>query len=469
MEPFHQLFLGLVAVLLDIAAITLALVRGHRVEGTLAWLLAIITFPVLGALAYFALSSPSIGRVTRRKKAARFALSGRMPRDPEDRDPDEDLLVLCGKATGLPASAGNCVTLLTGAEEAFQRLEEAIRAAQHSIWAEYYIIRRDETGARFLELLRERALAGVEVKLIYDAFGSMRIDAAGLRAIDAAGGRTAAFLPLNPLRRRWAFHLRNHRKLVVVDGKIAFTGGMNVGNEYSGRVRRKGVRPFRDTLMELQGPAVLDLAHVFAEDWVFAAESSIQDPPLPGPLCQPGVQVAVIPSGPDQPRNATSDVYFSTVSRARERVWLQTPYFVPDTPVLQALTTAAMRGVDVRIIIPAKPDVLAVRSSTRFYYPELLASGVRVFEYRSSMIHAKTLLVDRRVSLVGSANVDFRSLRLNFEVSSVMVDEAFCSDLAGRFLADQGQCVEVSRRDVESWSLALRLWHGTARLLSPLL
>ena len=454
---------------LDVVAIGFAVIRGHRVEGTLAWIFAILLIPVGGAVVYFALSSPGIRRTTQRKRASRFALS-RGSVDYGDHPEGEGLLRLCAKATSLPPTSGNQVISLTEQEHgAFPRIEQALGEARSSIWAEYYIIRRDVTGARFLDLLIQRARAGVEVRLIYDAFGSMEIDTDLLGQLREAGGKAVAFLPLNPLRRRWALHLRNHRKLIVVDGSIAFTGGMNVGNEYSGRRRKAGVVPFRDSHLEIHGPAVLDLAHVFTEDWAFATYETLADPPEPEAACCPGSNVAIIPSGPDQIRNATSDVYFAAIAGAHSRIWLTTPYFVPDAPILQGLTTAAMRGVNVRVMVPAHPDVKAVRSSARFYYGELLAAGVHIHEYQPAMLHAKTMVVDGLISLVGSANVDFRSLRLNFEVSSLVVERAFADQMEQRFKEDLAHCAEITLRDVEARTFLQRLRYGTARLLSPLL
>ncbi|MGH9360340.1 MAG: cardiolipin synthase, partial [Thermoanaerobaculia bacterium] len=327
--------------------------------------------------------------------------------------------------------------LLTENDRAFESVERAIGEARRSIWAEFYLIRNDETGRLFLDLLARRAREGLEVRLLYDAFGSFWLDAGLLRGIRRAGGRAEAFLPLNPLRRRWAIHLRNHRKMVIADGEAGFTGGMNMGDEYSGRARRRGgQRHFRDTHLELRGPAVADLAQIFAEDWYFATGEELRPSPPPAPPPGAGSVVAKLPSGPDQDQNASGLVYFSAIASARRRCYVTSPYFIPDAGTSRALVSAALRGVDARVLVPGRSDVALVGPAARSFYPQLVPAGVRVFEYQPRMLHAKTMAVDGAFSVVGSANVDMRSFRLNFEVGALILDSGFARDLEGRFLAD---------------------------------
>ncbi len=463
----QSLWLLAVALLLDLVAIGRALVRGHGVESTLAWILGILALPVIGAVAYLAVANPSIRR-TRRRRAVhvkRRRGGGGVP-DPGD-GADQPLLSAAVAATGYGATPGNDVRLMMDDEDAFRQLEAAIHEARSSVWAEYYIVRDDETGRRFLDLLTERARAGVDVRLLYDAVGSIGLGRERLEAIRQAGGRVEPFLPVNPLRRRWAVHLRNHRKMVLVDGVRAFTGGMNVGDEYSGRARRRGAWFFRDALVSITGPAVADLAAVFADDWSFATGD---EPPLPTAATPgQGSVVAPVPSGPDQRVNASGLVYFTGIATARRRCWLTTPYFVPDQPTLRALVASALRGVDVRVLLPARCDVALAGHAARSYYPELVRAGVRIFEYQPAMLHAKTLVVDDRWAVVGSANVDMRSFRLNFELGVALDAPDLAQDLSRRFHADQGASREIGRADVTGLALATRLGRGLARLASPIL
>lgn len=361
------------------------------------------------------------------------------------------------------------MNLLAGDEHAFQHMEAALAAAKRSIWAEYYIIRNDQTGHRFLDILAAKASEGVEVRLLYDAIGSLGLDAKRLAALSRAGGRLSPFLRVNPLRRRWAVHLRNHRKLIVVDGEVGFTGGMNIGDEYSGRARREKSPYFRDTHLAIRGPAVVDLSAIFVEDWRFATDEALPAParPVPGPAGD--AVVAVVPSGPDQEHNASGLVYFAAITSARHRCYLTSPYFVPDETLLRGLVTAAMRGVDVRILVPERCDVPLVRSVARSYYAPLVRRGVRIYEYQPSMLHAKTLVVDGQWSVVGSANADMRSFRLNFELGVLAVDENFAHLMEQRFEADATDSVEITLRWLSERTHLARVASSAARLLSPLL
>jgi cardiolipin synthase len=478
-HPPTAVWLGLYA--LSLFAILRALTRGHAVPGTLAWILAILMFPGLGAAAYLLVANPSIRRTSRRKRlkaeALRLAIAARVDEGPSAEAAsalspiERSILHLATRLTGLLPSGGNAVELLTENGAAFGRIEQALAAARRSIWAEYYIIQGDETGRRFLEILADRAAAGVDVRLLYDAVGSSRADPARLAAIVAAGGRAEAFLPLNPLRRRWAIHLRNHRKVVVVDGAEGFTGGMNVGNEYSGRARKRRTEPWRDTHLALRGPAVRDLAQTFAEDWHFATDERLLPPPRPKPPPPPpgAAIVAVVPSGPDQEQNANALAYFAGIASARARCYVTSPYFVPDEPTKRALESAALRGVDVRLLVPGRSDVALLRAAARSYYAPLVRAGVRVFEYRPAMLHAKTMAVDGAWGMVGSANLDIRSFRWNFEVGAIAFDPEFARRLEERFLADLAESQEITPQWLGRRRFPTRLRESAARLLSPLL
>jgi cardiolipin synthase len=466
LSQWSGLFWGIVTVL-DLAAILCLLYRGQGVERTLTWLFAVIAFPTLGAIAYFLLADPTIKRTTVRRRRQKTAVhwhcdlaTGECPHSP--------VMSVAFRTTGLEPSAGNLAEILTGDELAFARVEEHLRSARERIWAEYYLIRRDETGHRFLDILTEKAREGVEVRLIYDALGSFRMSRPRLEAITAAGGRCVEFLPLNPLRKRWSVHLRNHRKLIVIDSEVAFTGGMNVGDEYSGRARRRGTLHFSDTHLRLEGPCVDDLEEVFAEDWRFATGETLHFPETQN-HSKGSAAVAIVPSGPDQPRNASQLNYFAGITSARTSVWLTSPYFIPDESILSALIGAALKGVDVRILVPQQCDVLLVGPAGRSYYQQLLAVGIRIFEYLPSMLHAKTMVIDEQLALVGSANIDIRSFRLNFEVGALIDDPAVAATLRERFLSQIRDSREINLRMVQEWSFPKRLQHGAARLFSPFL
>lgn len=454
--------------ILDLFAIARALVRGHGVTSTVAWICGVIAFPGVGALAYLLLANPSIRRTVRRRAAASTSTASAAGAPSPVPADDRRLSTLAAELTGFAPTAGNRVSLLVEEVGAFEEIEAALAQARETIWAEYYIVKNDETGHRFLELLAERARAGVRVLLLCDAVGSMGLDAGRLRAIRAAGGRVEPFLPLNPLRRRWSVHLRNHRKLIVVDGTVAFTGGMNVGDEYSGRSKRRGGQHFRDTHLAIEGPAVRQYAELFVEDWKFATDEALTI--ADRPRSAPGSSIVCpLPSGPDQILNASAHVFFAGIMSARSRCFLTTPYFVPDEPTIRALVTAAQSGVDVRVLVPARCDVRIVGAAARSYYRELVRGGVRIFEYRPSMLHAKSMVVDDRWGLVGSANVDMRSFRLNFEIGALVMDKSFAELMARRFLEELDASIEITPESLSSVGIHRQLLQGAARLLSPIL
>lgn len=446
--------------------------RRRGANDTLAWLFAIAAFPVVGALAYFALANPHVQRPKRRKIEAAQRVRGENPPPAElptqlDCSPAvRSVLQGMTRATLLPPTTGNRVALLTDNAAAFSAKELAMREAKRSIWAEYYSVHDDATGRRFLDVLRARAAEGIEVRLLIDAVGCYDINAGAVAALRAAGGRVEAFLPVNPLRRRWAVHLRNHRKILVVDGTVGFVGGMNVGDRYAGSGRRRSLR-WRDTHMRIEGPAARDLARVFDEDWCFMTGECLRlDAPAPG---EGETTVAILPSGPDQPENAAGLAWFSCIGLAVERCWLTTPYFAPTSAILTALTSAARRGVDVRVLVPVRTDLRLMDQVNRSYYPALVEAGVRVFEYQPAMVHAKTLVVDTAVSFIGSANVDMRSFQLNFEAGAVIADPAFAGLMEVQFESDLTDSREVQVGAVRRVSLLSAALQGAAQVLAPLL
>ncbi|TAL18638.1 cardiolipin synthase [bacterium] len=457
--------------LLNAVAIFRAVWRSHGVERTLMWIFAILAFPGVGAIAFFLLANPYVRRTSRRKRLAAMTVRDASRRKLEGESPAlfEQLFSLAATLTSFPPRECNRVELLADNDKAFEELQSAVKGAKRFVWVEYYIIRKDSTGLRFLELLAEKARAGVEVRLLYDAVGSFSIDRDYIAPIIAAGVKAETFLPINPLRRRWSVHLRNHRKLVVVDGRLGFTGGMNVGDEYIHLARRKGSAFFRDLQLLIEGPAVADLCDIFAEDWSFATEEALSEPAVPEHPSVCGAVVAVTPSGPDQEDNASALLYFGGICQGAEKIYLTSPYFIPDEPAMRALKCASLRGADVRILVPANCDVPFVGPAGRSYFPALLRSGVRIYEYLPSMLHAKTMVVDCKWGFIGSANLDMRSFRLNFELGALVYDECFAAELEKRFLEDLEQSREIDPEVFSKRGWLVHVVERIARLVSPIL
>lgn len=474
--PNLRWFLVAGDVLLASVCLFLAVTRRRGVAGTLAWIFAILAFPFLGSMAYLLLANPSIKRTSRKKRLSsarvRHTLEALFLRRGRSSLPDGSVIELVSRMTKSPPSLCNSVKLLTSNTAAFATKHAALVSAKRSVWAEYYIIEDDETGRRFLEDLTELARSGIDVRLLYDAVGSGKINKKRIAELLRAGGRCEAFLPVNPLKRRWSIHLRNHRKILVIDGERAFTGGMNVGNEYSGFFRRKKrARPWRDTHLSLEGSAAHDLACIFAEDWTFTTgERLLPDPVRPADAgCVTGPLVSILPSGPDQRRNVSSYAYFAGISSARERVFLTSPYFVPDEATVRALETSALRGVDVRLLVPSQSDVPVASAAAWSFFPSLLEAGVKIYTYGASVLHAKTMVVDGCWGVVGSANLDIRSFAYNFEAGALIHDEAFAREMETVFLSDLESSQEITLREWYSRPKSWRLKVSLARLVSPLL
>jgi cardiolipin synthase len=457
----------------------------RRPTATLAWILIVVFLPFLGVGLYWWLGVRRTRRVRRRILLGKQRIAAAVDRfDVHERVEQvagfeieartASLLRLARRLTALPPSHGNAVRLLIDARATYEAMLQAIDGARASVHVQFYTIQPDPVGVALRESLVDKARQGVEVRVLYDDVGSFALGPGFWEALTAAGGEAAAF---NPVRRWWArwrhrdrLDFRNHRKLLVVDGWIAFTGGVNVGREYLGLDPEVG--PWRDTHVRVEGPAALCLQEVFAGDWLTATGRSLDDRRwFPEPLAQapPGASlVQVIDSGPETLWPPLLHIHNLALALAGVRVWLTTPYFVPGASFEEALVNAALRGVDVCLLLPEKTDWRLVGWAARSYYRPLVEAGVRVFEYQRGFVHAKTLVVDSWLATVGSANMDMRSFQLNFELTAFVLDPVFCDELADQFRRDlegarEVTLHEVTRRDPR------RLLYQTARLLSPLL
>lgn len=480
-----QLWLLAVWIHYGLVVISVATVLRRRREPTamIAWILAIVFLPVVGMLAYWLLASNRLRRKARRRRrrvahllrrlreqTVRLTVHDESNATPALPDDLASVERLGRRLAEVPAVGGNAVTVYTDGEASFAALEEAIRNASHHVHLEYYIWRDDATGRALRDLVAERARAGVECRVLLDAVGCWKLPRAFLRPLLDAGAAAHFFLPLRPfpLRKRWSLHLRNHRKLAVCDGQMALLGSQNVGDEYRGR--DPALSPWFDVQMMMTGPAALFVQQTFAEDWYLAAREQLdRDVYFPPPV-RPGTTLAqVLSTGPDQPVSTLTQVIFAAVSAARDSIRIATPYFVPDPAVRMALASACYRGVRVRLVLPTRSDVALVLWAARSFYAELLDAGVEVYEYDAGVLHSKVVVVDDRWALLGSANMDVRSFRLNFEITGAVYDHDVAQQLGEyveRFCAKgrRVQAAEVWRK-----SLVRQLGEGAARLFAPLL
>jgi cardiolipin synthase len=451
-----------------------------RPSATLAWLWAIVFIPFIGALVYFGFGTDRLKRrrLRRRKHFSARTTRGNAPASTTDTATarlleklplrERQFLQLLSRINQLPVSSAGDIRILRDAKQFYAALEERIRGAKHHVHLEFYIWNADDTGARFLRLLADAAARGVIVRLLLDGVGSHGFAESLLADLRKAGGQFSWFQSLDPKRNRFFLNLRNHRKLQVVDGIAAFVGGMNIGQEYEGLDVALG--HWRDVQVEVDGPVVGELQDVFADDWFFATGEKISDLAFfPAPSVDAKYLTHVVLGGPDRRNEPISKSIVSLLNGASERVWIATGYFVPDDIILAALELAASRGVDVRLLISERNDHPWLVVVGRSYYGQLLAAGVRIFEYSVGVNHAKIMIADDSWAMVGSANLDYRSMRLNFELNLLSHSVERNTELARILDQDFGLSTEIKLEEFASRPFSRKFAEAALRPLSPML
>ena len=367
----------------------------------------------------------------------------------------------------LPPVRGNDIGLLIDGPETFGTIFAAIDAADRYVLVQFYIIHDDDLGRALRDRLIGACIRGVEVRLMFDTVGSGRLPESYLDPLREAGARVMDRSTARGPTSRLQINYRNHRKTVIVDGKTGFTGGLNVGDEYLGLDPDMG--PWRDTHVELRGPVVTQLQLIFAEDWYFFTGESILDALDWSPGNDPADRTAlVIATGPGDDMETGAMFFFSAITQARERLWIASPYFVPDTDILSALKHAALRGVEVRLLLPDSIDHRIPWLAAFAYFDEVRAAGVEIWRYREGFMHQKVVLVDDVFAAVGTHNLDNRSFRLNFEAVVAVFDSGFAEEVATMLAADFERAAMLDRVLSEQ-RLAIRLGAPVARLFAPLL
>ncbi len=443
---------------------------------TVAWVLSIALLPVVGVPLYYLLG----GRRIRRHIRAKINTLGTVETPAENRVPAEELptplSAACGRVLGAAGAplpvAGNRISVIEGGDVAYAEVLSLIEGAKDHIHAQFFIVDVDVVGRRFIHALASRAKAGVRVRLLLDALGSWRALRQIVGPLRKAGGEVAEFLPALPLHSRWSAHLRNHRKLLIADGRTAFTGGMNIGKKYMSL--HTGTETWRDSAVLIRGAAVRDLQALFLDDWAFATDDPVPTgtffpelPPSP-PAERSGGLLQVVASGPDRTMRPIYQGVFTAFTMARKRIWIATPYFVPDDAISTGLENAALRGVDVRLIVPEKSDVRSVALAGRSYFEDLMGAGVGIFIYRPTNLHSKVLIIDDDVGVVGSSNVDFRSFFLNFELGVFLYGKKEIEALARGFESDLSNSAALDPVEFSGRSRTSRLLEDTFRIFSPL-
>lgn len=453
-----------------------------------AWLLLLYFIPVAGFIFYLILGQDFRKNRMFRIKEVEDAISYEIrhqerdivekrysPLQKEQKD-YEDLVLFNLESSSAIYSDDNQVELYTDGMLKFQALADELKKAKKFIHLQYYIIKNDEALKMILPIMKEKAKQGVEVRILYDAMGCRCMRRKDWKEIRAAGIQTAEFFPAVFKKVQLRINYRNHRKLVIIDGKIGFVGGFNIGREYLGKDNY--FQYWRDTHLKVSGSAVSALNLRFMLDWNFAAKENL---PLMDYYLEPkeehnrkdfpfqNVGMQIISSGPDSMNQNIRNNYIRIIQKAKHHIYVQTPYFIPDEALLLALQMAAMSGVDVRVMIPCKPDHMFVYWATYSYMNELLDAGVKCYLYTPGFLHAKGISVDGRVSCFGTANMDIRSFKLNFEVNAMIYDSGVSRELDARFEKDLEDCTQITQLEYGKRSRIIRFKEQVCRLLSPIL
>jgi cardiolipin synthase len=474
--PWFEIFVVSYFLWVLVACATLLLDR-RSPTATLAWIFAFIAIPVLSGIYYMVFGPRRLQRRRRRYSVVRGGIVGGMGKAGDGPSRPK----LSADAAGLAAVArrleqgevtfASAVKLLDDGDQKIAELEACVAKAKHHVHLEYYIWEPDRVGTHFRDLLVERLKEKVEVRILYDYVGSPRLNAAFWKPVVEAGGEVRVFNPLrlSPASLNFA-NFRTHRKTAVVDGIAGFLGGINLHEPAS--ATRSGKDAWRDQHARIDGEPVHRIQQLFLENWNFsrgafkltAGNVAKYFPPT---RCGEGIPVQIIASGPDDPNAPLHAFLLAAISTARRRIWIETPYLIPDEPLESALRVAELRGVEVEVIVPRQGDSRLVTMASHTYCESLRKAGIRVYEYGPPMLHAKTMVVDDTVAIIGTANLDNRSFRLNFEINAAFYDQRVIDRLVARFEEDRKAArVFPSRRRPERFTVFLE---SLARLTSPVL
>jgi cardiolipin synthase len=366
-------------------------------------------------------------------------------------------------------SNDNHIELFFNGEDKFKALIESINNAKRYIYMEYYIFKGDNIGKKVIQALAQKAREGLEVKLLVDGMGGRSLRKSVTNVLTEAGGEILffypPFIPLINVR----INYRNHRKICIIDGQEAYLGGFNVGDEYLGLSKKFGY--WRDTHIKIKGSAISAVQWQFFLDWRFASGEEIKGSQsyIGNTNHEDGVGVQIVSSGPDSKWPSIKDGYYKMISNAEHRIYIETPYFIPDDSIYEALKISALSGVDVRVMIPNKPDHPFIYWAGLSYMGDLLQAGVKFYVYERGFVHSKVLIMDDDVSTVGTANLDIRSFKLNFEINAFLYDRDINKQLGDRFYNDLSNCTEITLESYAKRSRIVKIKESVSRLLSPIL
>lgn len=478
-----SIFIAIILLLNILFALTVIFLERKDPASTWAWILVLFFLPLAGFILYLLL-----GRQLRKKHLFRWEGSKNIGIDKlisyqkeaiENGEYEfrftnaanyEHLIYMNLKTNNAVLTQDNQVKIFNDGADKFEKLIEDFETARDHIHIQYYIFKLDNLGTRILNTLIRKAKQGVKVRILYDEMGSRGVKKRFFKELLDVGGEVEVFFPsifplINP-----RMNFRNHRKIVVIDGRIGYIGGFNVGDEYLGLHKKFGY--WRDTHLRIEGSAVHPLQTRFLLDWNQACTESkmgYSDKFFPAIPTKGDVGIQIVSSGPDSEWQQIKNGYLKLLTSAKNYIYIQTPYFIPDASFLDAIRIAALAGIDVRIMVPNKPDHMFVYWATYSYVGQLLHAGAKIYIYENGFIHAKMIVIDDEASTVGTANIDVRSFSLNFEVNAFIYNHTISHRLAEIFEKDMLDCTELTLEMYENRTFFIKVKESISRLLTPIL
>ncbi|HBV88713.1 cardiolipin synthase [Desulfosporosinus sp.] len=455
------------------------LLENRPPEKTVVWLFMLALLPVLGLILYILFGRKTQGPLFFSKhnkdnplkrwinQQQRDIKNGQMISDP-DTNSDSKLINLHLNSGFAPMTVHNQVEVLMNGGEKFRALFNALEGASHHIHLSYYIFKDDEIGEDVLKILTRKVTEGVKVRVLLDGMGSLSISGSFMKRMRKAGIQAEWFFPIRFPYISSKLNLRYHRKLVVVDGRVGFIGGLNIGDEYLSRDSKLGF--WRDTHIKIEGEAVHTLQSIFLNDWYYVTGKEYSGASyFPQMTISHKLPLQILASGPDSNWPSVLQSFFSSITMAKQSIYIETPYFIPDESLIMALKTAALSGLDVRLLVQGIPEHKLTYLAMNSYFEELLQAGVKIFKYMKGTLHAKILLIDNHIASVGSANMDLRSFFLDFEINAFIFDQSLTGQLIQNFKSDMEESKEVKLEEFQNRSAITRFKESCARLFSPLL
>ncbi len=475
--PYADIVYNVLLVLYVLTVLTVIVVvlsENRNPVKSMAWVLVLVLLPVLGLVVYliFGRSLKGMMLISRSDLRELRKLNVFPEADGLENtlsDSSRQLISLVNKLAGRHLFVGDDIEVFTTGNDKFESLKRDILAAHDYIHVQYFIIENDDVGKELIDLLIQKALEGVQVRVLYDYVGSFYMRPSVLRKMRSAGIEVHPFLELTLTQFAFRINWRNHRKIVVIDGKVGYVGGMNIAKRYV--TDDKKWKAWRDTHLRIHGEAVAAMEYSFAIDWNYTTRKLITLPTMhyETPPESQDYLVQMLGSGPTSRWNNISFVFQRAISLATKRVYIQTPYFLPSEALLKTLQSAALSGVDVRLMIPLRPDSWMLRLATGSYIKQCLLSGMKIYFYKPTVMHAKVVITDDEFVTTGSTNFDFRSFEHNFEFNALIYSKEFNQKMCATFEADMNKCKRVSMSGWKKRPLVQKALESVIRLFSPIL